>query len=111
MNSQNTPTRKVNFSKKEEIFSFLEKELPLIKNTNLIINLCEIPQISLQEIEPLISASEQFKEAEKKSFVVVLCQISHEEFPENFTIAPTEQEAFDIIEMEEIERDLFKEIY
>lgn len=110
MKSKNNHIIKLNFYKKEEIFNFLETDFLTIKNKNLLINLCNISQISRQEIEPLILASQKFKEAENKSFVVVLCQISHEEFPENFTIVPTEQEAFDVIEMEEIERDLFNEI-
>jgi len=41
-----------------------------------------------------------------KSFVLVTNSISYEEAPENLSLVPTLQEAKDLIEMEEIERDL-----
>ncbi len=41
-----------------------------------------------------------------KSFVLVTNSISYEEAPENLSLVPTLQEAKDVIEMEEIERDL-----
>ena len=42
----------------------------------------------------------------KKSFVIVTDKISYDVAPEELSITPTIQEAHDIIEMEEIERDL-----
>jgi hypothetical protein len=41
-----------------------------------------------------------------KSFVVVVGTMSVSQLPEDIATAPTLQEALDIIEMEEIERDL-----
>ena len=42
----------------------------------------------------------------KKSFVLVTDKVSFDEVPEELSVVPTIQEAKDIIEMEEIERDL-----
>jgi hypothetical protein len=42
----------------------------------------------------------------KKSFVLVTEKVSYDEVPDKICVVPTLQEAKDIIEMEEIERDL-----
>ncbi|WP_337251719.1 hypothetical protein [Maribacter halichondriae] len=42
----------------------------------------------------------------KKSFVIVTDKVSYDEVPDEISVVPTIQEARDIIEMEEIERDL-----
>ena len=44
--------------------------------------------------------------AKNKSFVIIKKEINFDDFPEILNIAPTLQEAKDILEMEEIERDL-----
>jgi hypothetical protein len=44
--------------------------------------------------------------AKNKSFVIIKKGINFDDFPEILNIAPTLQEAKDILEMEEIERDL-----
>jgi hypothetical protein len=49
--------------------------------------------------------SDEFKEV-NKSFVVVTNSLNANELPEEIMIVPTLQEAEDIIEMEEIEREL-----
>ena len=42
----------------------------------------------------------------RKSFVLVTDKVTYEDVPEEINLVPTIQEAKDIIEMEEIERDL-----
>jgi len=42
----------------------------------------------------------------KHSFVIVTNQVDLDEMPAEIIVVPTMQEAYDIIEMEEIERDL-----
>ena len=42
----------------------------------------------------------------KKSFVLVTNKVPFDEIPDEICVVPTVQEARDIIEMEEIERDL-----
>ena len=42
----------------------------------------------------------------KHSFVIVSNKIDNDNIPDELVIVPTLQEAYDIIEMEEIEKDL-----
>ena len=42
----------------------------------------------------------------KNSFVIVTDKVNLDEIPDEIVVVPTMQEAYDIIEMEEIERDL-----
>lgn len=42
----------------------------------------------------------------KKSFVIVAVGVDYDSFPETLAVVPTVQEAHDVIEMDEIERDL-----
>ena len=42
----------------------------------------------------------------RKSFVLVTNKVPYADVPEEICVVPTVQEAHDIIEMEEIERDL-----
>jgi hypothetical protein len=41
-----------------------------------------------------------------KSFVLVTDKVSYDEIPDEISLVPTIQEAMDLIEMEDIERDL-----
>ena len=59
----------------------------------------------MNAINDFLLISKQHK-SEKHSFVIVSSIIDIDATPEELTIVPTLQEAFDIIEMEEIERDL-----
>ena len=44
--------------------------------------------------------------SDKKSFVIVSAQVDLDQMPDELVVVPTLQEAYDIIEMEDIERDL-----
>ncbi len=72
---------------------------------NVIVDITHL-SFSLEEIDEFIPFSVQFKEKNNCSFVLIINQFTYEELPEELTTAPTLQEAFDIIELEEIERDL-----
>ncbi len=65
--------------------------------------------ISLEELSELLlkyqNKIEQFKK--NKSIVILMEGIDYEEFPEFMSVAPTEEEAVDIIDFEEIERDFY----
>lgn len=95
------------FKKSSDDFSeFVEKiiEQPnLFKNKNILIDLEEIALRPSQIIsfEPLAVLQKK----QKKSFVIV-ADIDFDEVSEEIIVVPTLQEGFDIIEMEEIERDL-----
>lgn|SRR5690606_8368906 len=95
------------FKKSSEDFEeFAEKIIAqpaTFKDKNIIIDLEEIPLRPSQIIpfEPLALMQRN----QKKSFVIV-ADIDFDEIAEDIVVVPTLQEGLDIIEMEEIERDL-----
>ncbi|PIB31753.1 ribonuclease Z [Olleya marilimosa] len=88
-----------------ELVKKIETLYPKFKNNNLIIHLNTIKPISLEEIIEFLRLSNQHRAA-KHSFVIVNEGINTDKTPEEIVIVPTLQEAKDIIEMEEMERDL-----
>lgn len=76
-----------------------------IKNDNVIVNLFSFGNISKSDLVEFLQLSKTHR-ASKHSFVIVANNISDDDLPEAIITVPTLQEAFDIIEMEEIERDL-----
>ena len=90
----------------EDIEVFAQKildEPTLFKGKNILIDLEEIALRPSQIIpfEPLVVLQRE----QKKSFVLV-ADVDFDEIAEEIIVVPTVQEGFDIIEMEEIERDL-----
>lgn len=75
------------------------------KNDNVVVNLTALKTISLPEIVEFLKVSNQHRQA-GHSFVIVTDQVDFDEMPDEIITVPTLQEAYDIIEMEEIERDL-----
>lgn len=78
---------------------------PKIKNDHIIINLFSFGKLSSGDILEFLELSDTHLKT-KKSFVLVTEKVSYNEIPDNICVVPTIQEAKDIIEMEEIERDL-----
>lgn len=91
-----------------ETFSeyFLKNEY---QSKNIVLILLACKGILLSDIENITPIISEFKQKNNASFVVVLNQFSEEELPENLSVTPTIQEAYDLIEMETIERDLLSE--
>lgn len=90
----------------EEINGFVDKILDqktLFKDKNVVIDLEDISLRPSQIIE--FEELAEVQRLQKKSFVIV-ADIDFDEIDENIIVVPTLQEAFDVIEMEEIERDL-----
>lgn len=83
----------------------IENRYDTVQNDNIIINLFSLKNFSVEDLNEFLRLSRQHRTS-KHSFVVVTDQISYEEAPEEITVVPTLQEAYDLIEMEEIERDL-----
>ena len=83
----------------------LTASYPKLENDNIIINLFSLEKITVNEVLEFRQLSESHKK-QNKSFVIVTEKINYDEIPESMVIVPTVQEAFDIIEMDEIERDL-----
>jgi hypothetical protein len=87
----------------------LVKKLDVIyarfKNDNIIINLTSLKPLSTEDVVEFLKISNQHRKS-KHSFVIVTNKIKLEDIPDELVMVPTMQEAYDIIEMEEIERDL-----
>ena len=75
------------------------------KNNNMIINLTTLNTVTLSDIVEFLQLSNKHRNA-KHSFVIVTDKANLEETPDEIMVVPTLQEAYDIIEMEDIERDL-----
>jgi hypothetical protein len=76
-----------------------------IKNDHLIINLFSFSKISSNDVLEFLELSNTHRSA-NKSFVLVSNKLDFNEVPDEICLVPTIREAKDIIEMEEIERDL-----
>ncbi len=89
----------------EEFKTNLEKAYPKIKNDNVIVNLFSFEKLTANDVLEYLQLSNTHR-ASNKSFVLVTNKVSYDDVPEEICVVPTLQEARDIIEMEEIERDL-----
>ncbi len=76
-----------------------------VKTDNVIVNLFSFSELTSNDILEFLQLSNEHR-ARKKSFVLVTNKVSFDEIPEEVCVTPTIQEAKDLIEMEEIERDL-----
>ena len=91
-----------------DLTSFLMKvthQYKTYENHNLIIDLLQYSDLPVDDIKSFLPLSKQHKKS-KKSFVIVTDAIAFNDVPDYLTIVPSVLEAHDIIEMEEIERDL-----
>jgi hypothetical protein len=72
---------------------------------NIIVDLSQYDNLAINEIKQFSLLSKQHKKT-KKSFVIVVPNVDYNAIPDQLTVVPSLLEAHDIIEMEEIERDL-----
>ena len=88
------------------LLSYLQSDIK-----NIVLNLKELQSIDNISAEKIVKVQQKFYE-NNASFVICELQSSVEEFLDNdqllemMNVTPTESEAWDIIQMEEIERDL-----
>jgi hypothetical protein len=80
-------------------------EYTTYKDKNLVLDLSKEEGVSLNQLLAYLPLSNKHRKA-KKSFVLVVPGFDYDEAPDEMIIVPTLQEAHDLIEMEEIERDL-----
>ena len=83
----------------------IEQSYEKYKNHHLVVRLSSLDKVSLEDVIEFLRLSNNHRSA-KKSFVVVSDKANLEDMPDEIVVVPTLQEAFDIIEMEDIERDL-----
>jgi len=75
------------------------------KNDNVIVCLTSLKPIVLSDLVEFLQISIKHRKT-NHSFVIVTNKIDLDETPDEIVVVPTIQEAYDIIEMEEMERDL-----
>ena len=83
----------------------LNRAYPKLKHDNIIVNLFSFDTLSADDILEFLNLSNGHRNS-GRSFVLVTTKVSYDEVPDEICLVPTIQEAKDIIEMEEIERDL-----
>ncbi|QIE58519.1 ribonuclease Z [Rasiella rasia] len=86
--------------------SFLEYQIPSkFKGQNVVLNLLDYTSLTLEELLLFLKVSNLHRKT-KQSFVFINDAINPDDIPFEMVVVPTLQEGEDIIEMEEIERDL-----
>ncbi|WP_284652072.1 ribonuclease Z [Flavobacterium terrisoli] len=83
----------------------LTREYNSYKNDNLILDLSYDKNLKMEDVKSFTELIKLHKK-QKKSIVLVSGSINFNAVPKSITLVPTILEAHDIIEMEEIERDL-----
>lgn len=92
-----------------QILAFLQEEVK-----NVVMNLDSVSAIELPAAEKLVQIQQQFYE-NGSSFVICNLQppveqfLDENELLELMNVTPTESEAWDIVQMEEMEREMFGE--
>lgn len=96
------------FQEKTTLSTFLKnlnEAYPKLKNEHIIVNLFSFEKLKADDVLEFLQLSDDHRKL-KKSFVLVTDKVSYDDVPDSICVVPTVQEARDIIEMEEIERDL-----
>ena len=91
-----------------DVVLFLEKlnyQYNSFKEHNLILDISHDKSVDVKSIKIFSDLSKKHKKA-KKSLVLVVESIDFNKVPQSITVVPTQLEAHDLIEMDEIERDL-----
>jgi hypothetical protein len=91
-----------------DLVSFLMKvthEYKTFENHNMIVDISLHKKPTIDDINGFLPLSKMHKK-NKKSFVIVAQDVDFNAVSDKLTVVPTPLEAHDIIEMEEIERDL-----
>ena len=83
----------------------LREAYPKLENDHLIVNLFSFGPLKTRNILDFLELSNQHR-ARGRSFVLVSNSIAYDQVPDEINLVPSLQEARDLIEMEEIERDL-----
>lgn len=88
-----------------ELVKKLHVTYPKFENNNVIINLSVLNKVAVPDIIEFLEISNKHR-GFKHSFVIVTNQVDLDEMPDEIVVVPTLEEAYDVIDMEEMERDL-----
>lgn len=83
----------------------LKRAYSKIKDEHLIIDLVSFSKLRADDLLGFLQLSNEHR-GKSKSFVLVTTKVRYDDVPDELCVVPTIQEAHDIIEMEDIERDL-----
>ena len=83
----------------------ISHEYKSFKNDNILIDISNFNNISIKDLNVFLPLIKQHSK-NKKSFVIVAKEIDFNRVSDKINIVPTRHEALDLIEMENIERDL-----
>ena len=89
----------------DDFINNFKSEHEIVENKNLIVSISNDFTVKEEDIFVFLSYSQQHIE-NGTTFVVVCDSVGVHNFPEEFNIVPTLQEAEDVLEMENIQRDL-----
>ena len=94
------------YANPKEFASFLEYQIPKkFKGQNVVLNLLDYTDMDLETLLLYLKVSNIHRKT-KHSFVIVNQSVAVDDIPMEMVVVPTLQEAEDVVEMEEIERDL-----
>lgn len=85
--------------------AYLEASYDRLKEHHLVVDISKYGQLELEELLAFLPLSNKHRK-KKKSFILVNDTINIDPVPDEIVVAPTLREAQDILQMEEIERDL-----
>jgi len=85
--------------------SQLTKHHQDFESSNIVVDLSKHRDLENQQLLAFLEVSNLHKDA-NKSFVIVNDALGIDELPEELVVVPTLQEAEDMIQMDEIQRDL-----
>lgn len=88
-----------------ELVKKMQSTYPKFKNDHVIVNLSVMAKVTLADITEFLDLSKQHRHT-KRSFVIVTDKVELGAIPNELIVVPTLKEAYDVIELEEIERDL-----
>jgi len=91
-----------------DIVAFLEKintQYASFKDHNLVLDISHDTTVDVKSIGIFSDLIKKHKKG-KKSLVLVVEDIDYNKVPRSIVVVPTQLEAHDLIEMDEIERDL-----
>ncbi|QLE02232.1 ribonuclease Z [Galbibacter sp. BG1] len=83
----------------------LKESYPNVQKDHLILNLLSLSNLSANDLMEFLEISRDHR-GTKKSFVIVANNINFNDIHDDLVVTPSLKEAYDVIEMEEIERDL-----
>src|SRR5690606_9649371 len=83
----------------------LKESYPTLKNDNVILNLFSLKGFSTNDILELSEISTKHQ-VTIKSYIIDANNINFDSVPDEIEVVPTIKEAYHLIEIEEIERDL-----